>query len=333
MELANRNKDNTIVLPVPLFGRAENPWHNGVDCKIKPYNSITIPFIQFDWPIPIPYSTIRSMYRAIKESDVVHIWTFFYLSSWIAMCMGSFMNKKVIMSCDTFPGITFKSGAIDYLFKAYYLLFGWTFKIPDKIHVYTEELAVVAKRFGIKAVVIPTGIHVSKFNPHNKKNKVFKVMFAGILSKRKGADRLMSLIKYKPFCEFHIYGEGPYYNKYKREYSSETVQFHGWSQDIPKDLARSDVLVLLSRGEGLPGIVMEAMASGLPVIATQPSDCLVDHNDTGIIVNDSSHATMWLGHLINNRNMAKQMGKRGLKKIQAYDWKKIYKKYEVLLYD
>jgi len=48
----------------------------------------------------------------------------------------------------------------------------------------------------------------------------------------------------------------------------DKVSFLGFRRDVPELLTASDVFILTSRREGLPRAVMEAMAVGLPIIAT-----------------------------------------------------------------
>lgn len=66
----------------------------------------------------------------------------------------------------------------------------------------------------------------------------------------------------------------------------KTVHFLGMRQDIPELLALSDVFVLPSLWEGLPNSVLEAMAMGTPVIATNVDGCpeVIRNGETGLLV-------------------------------------------------
>lgn len=67
---------------------------------------------------------------------------------------------------------------------------------------------------------------------------------------------------------------------------ADQVQFTGPRDDVPDLLAAMDVFVFPSHGEGLPGALLEAMAAGLPIVATEVTgnvELLADR-ETGILV-------------------------------------------------
>ena len=75
-----------------------------------------------------------------------------------------------------------------------------------------------------------------------------------------------------PGVDLLLVGEGPLQRKLERicrqSGLSDRVHFAGWRGDVPEILAASDLLVLPSAWEGMPKVVLEAMASRLPVVAT-----------------------------------------------------------------
>lgn len=234
------------------------------------------------------------------------------------------------MSCDTLPGISFKSGWTDILFKIYYIFFRWTFGIPDIIHFYTDEMARLFRKelylnqsllwHGIYSYVIPTGIDIKKFEkykPHKQKN--IHLIYAGELTYRKGLDRIFKMADSCYNIYFDIYGKGPYYKKIR----ARNIYFHGWSKNLPQDLKKAHAAILLSRGEGLCGFLMEAMACKLPIIASDiPGNReLIEHEKTGFLVNNETEALLAISYLSD------KMGKAGYMKIKSYDWKYILPKY------
>ena len=75
----------------------------------------------------------------------------------------------------------------------------------------------------------------------------------------------------------------------------------------------SDIFVFPSLSEGLPNVVIEAMMSGLPVIASDiPGNSdLISHNINGILVpvKNAQLLSNAMNLLVNNKNVCKKMGK------------------------
>ncbi len=99
------------------------------------------------------------------------------------------------------------------------------------------------------------------------------------------------------------------------------VHFLGTRQDIPDVLAASDSFVLPSLWEGLPMALIEAMASGLPVVATEVSGSreVMLPNETGLLVppGDVTLLAQALDFILSNPDRARAMGAAGRQRVEA----------------
>lgn len=136
-----------------------------------------------------------------------------------------------------------------------------------------------------KLVVVPNGIDTGRFEyvapsdlrqfgvPDGK--RVF--LFVGRFHPQKGLDwlfkNLPAIFSSAPHHDLLLVGEGGQ----QRELESsafqagiaDRVHFAGWRQDVPALMAAADLVVLPSRWEGMPNVVLEAMASARPVVSTR----------------------------------------------------------------
>ena len=113
----------------------------------------------------------------------------------------------------------------------------------------------------------------------------------GLLNVAKGQDVLLRAMALEPARHLHLlvvgHGEDePSLRQLAAELGVETrVHFLGWRRDVPQLLGAVDFVVLPSRWEGLPYIVLEAMAAGKPVVATDVDGAreLVLEGQTGFV--------------------------------------------------
>lgn len=93
------------------------------------------------------------------------------------------------------------------------------------------------------------------------------------------------------------------------------VEWLGFRSDVPALLAASHVVVLPSYREGLPKALLEAMAAGRPVVATDVPGCrdVVRHGDNGLLVpaRDARSLAQAIGVLLADKPMRLRMGARG----------------------
>lgn len=136
-----------------------------------------------------------------------------------------------------------------------------------------------------KLSVIPNGIDPSVYPPGRRlppgriglPDDRRILLFIGRLHAQKAVDWLLTLapgfLDRLPRHDLVLAGDGP--QRHELEHLAaqlgiaHRVRFLGYRDDVPDLLAAADLLVLPSRWEGMPNVVLEAMASGLPVVATR----------------------------------------------------------------
>ena len=93
------------------------------------------------------------------------------------------------------------------------------------------------------------------------------------------------------------------------------VKFLGWREDIHEIMPVFDLLVLPSLNEGMGRVLVEAMAAGKPVVASEVGGIpdLVKHGETGYLVRPADEKALANGikKILNDSERAKQMGQRG----------------------
>jgi glycosyltransferase involved in cell wall biosynthesis len=192
-----------------------------------------------------------------------------------------------------------------------------------------------------KIHIIYNGVDVQKFKPNKdraglrrelgleEKQKI--ILFVGRLYQRKGLDTLFQSISkvvqnFKD-AKFVISGEGLRQNKEKLLKLAElkienSVLFVGYFPDekLPDLYAASDIFVLPALYENFPFAILEAQATGLPVISTKVGGIpeLVTNNKNGLLVEpaNSEQLTEEIMILLKNPKFAEELGKRARQLIE-----------------
>lgn len=118
------------------------------------------------------------------------------------------------------------------------------------------------------------------------------IMVARFLEPKEHSQLLVALAQIKTRCCYHLQfvGDGPLLDQnieLARELGLlESVEFLGSRTDVPELLARAQIFVLLSRWEGLPRSILEAMRAGLPVICSDVGGCgeVVAEGENGFLI-------------------------------------------------
>jgi glycosyltransferase involved in cell wall biosynthesis len=181
-----------------------------------------------------------------------------------------------------------------------------------------------------KLFCIPSGVDVRQWNPNDHKNNHPPVIacVARFIPRKRQDDLLYALnILYQHNIDFQcdLVGYGPTLLEMQsladRLRIQHRVRFLGKAsrEQVKNLLSGADMFVLPSLWEGLPGSMMEAMATGLPVVGTDVNGTneLVIDGDTGFLVPPKSPEALAdrLAWLINNPEARVEMGLRGRKRI------------------
>jgi glycosyltransferase involved in cell wall biosynthesis len=149
--------------------------------------------------------------------------------------------------------------------------------------------------------VIPNGVDLTRFRPASAESpparRDGRVLYIGRLTYQKGVDVLLAAwrgvqerLPASRRATLVIVGAGPGQAQLECLAASlgitESVKFVGEQSDVAAWLRLSDVAVLPSRWEGMPNALLEAMASGLPCVATRVSGSeeVIQHGVNGLLV-------------------------------------------------
>jgi len=199
--------------------------------------------------------------------------------------------------------------------------------------------------------LIPNGINLERFNPKVKpvdkyNDGLFNILFVGRLDPRKGVKYLLKafplIYKQYPHCRLIVVGNGfltDYYKTYAPDGLSHKIFFEGYvkPKDLPHYYAVADVFCSPAIGGESFGIVLlEAMASGKPIVASDITgycQLITDYQD-GLLVppKDPSAIAEAVIELIQNRELREEMSKRGLEKAREFSWHVIAKQVEQCYY-
>ncbi len=339
-----------LLIPKPLFKSRDDSLHySKLPPGVRIYTySVIQPGGAYEWPIPVTPIFFVQLFRVFWRYDVVHMWAQFYLANFFACIFGLLFKTKLILTMDTIAGYSFSAGErYDKLFRLYYRIFGWLiFGAPEKITLYGRSLMPFARMAGIKMAkvdVIPTGIDVKKPGDGSAIRREFGikdekvVLYVGLLVPRKGVETLIEVIaKLKgENIKVLLVGDGPMRKEYeviaKKKGITSKLIFTGFRKDVFDFYAAADVFFFPSRGEGLPGVLMEAMCCGLSVV-TSNIPCipdLVEDGKNGFLckLDDNECLGARLKQLLDNPELRKKVGAAGVEKIKEFSWEQVIGKY------
>ena len=305
----------------------------GIDIKIIPFRRLLSPFADAR-----TFLALRSIFKTGKF-DIVHT----HMSK--AVLIGSIAAKwmrvpLIVNTAHNLGFIALPNRALRLLFWVYDFLLSRLFidrviTVSDKV----RDRIVATRMLPTKRVAaIHNGMYIDKFEvPQMELAARRQELLAGpddvliVCVARlvwfKGLSTLVEampdIVRSVPKSRFVVVGDGPLKAELTAQAESlgmgNRLQLIGERRDIPAILRASDLFVLPSVSEGLPISIMEAMAAGLPVVATDVGGIaeLVEEGKTGLLVPSRQPGALAsaLIKLANNPKWRQTFGANGKQRI------------------
>lgn len=211
-------------------------------------------------------------------------------------------------------------------------------RIQDRISITYYVARKSLESFGFQSRgIIPVGVDTRFFvPPPNRQNTVPVVLFVGHLIERKGPQYVVKAAQHFPNVRFVLVGDqrGDFYPtlcSMVKESRLENVVFEAPMnrEGLVQLMQSSDLLLHPSFAEGLPKVVLEAAATGLPaIIFDQYQAPAVIDGATGFQVRAFEEMVDRLRLLIHDRDLRLKMGAEAVKHVKQFDWAVVVKQWE-----
>ncbi|HHY56518.1 MAG TPA: glycosyltransferase family 1 protein [Chloroflexi bacterium] len=156
------------------------------------------------------------------------------------------------------------------------------------------------------------------------------LLYVGRLSPEKRVDWLASVLDALPHARLAIVGDGPMRPQLERVFAHRPVHFTGYLRgaDLAAAYASADLFVFPAANETLGNVVLEAMASGLPVVAPHAGgllDYVVD-GETGLLFAPESQASLVAAvqRLLDSPTTAHTLGVNGRSRMLDNSWERVH---------
>jgi glycosyltransferase involved in cell wall biosynthesis len=263
------------------------------------------------WLAPLVLlSMIFTLRAAAKRADLVH-------TNWLAgAVVAAFCGKPFVVTLHGSP----TAGRFHDLGLAASAprLVRWILGRARTVICCSERLATAMRGCGLTNVrAIPYGVQVP--DEVGDEDEPASVLYVGRLSPEKNIDVIAEATKGLPRI---VAGDGPL-----RHLLPDTIGFVG-PGEVSKLYGRAAVVVVVSSAEGLPNVVLEAMAHGKTVIATPVGGIptVIEHGKTGLLVpvRDTAALRAAIEKALGDRELRRRLGRAARKRVEGYcSWNRV----------
>jgi glycosyltransferase involved in cell wall biosynthesis len=206
-------------------------------------------------PVRILDNSFRSLLEALRRHRPHLLHAHGYKAGFLGRVAARLAGIPVVTTFHTGERGSFPVGFYDWLDE-------WTSFLGQRIAVSDA----IRRRLPFSSAVIPSFVLTPETAVASPLPR--RVGFVGRLSHEKGPDIFCEVARRAPAgIEWHVYGDGPMRNELEREFGS-VVRFHGIATDMTPVWPSLGLLLMPSHFEGIPLAALEALAHGVPVLAS-----------------------------------------------------------------
>ena len=274
--------------------------------------------------------TVATIRQIILKYDINIVHTHGYKADIYGYLAARETKAKLVATCHNWTGATFSLRWYERLDRFFLRRF-------DAIAAVSGTIQDTLTRSGVqqdRVRIVENGIDIESFSrgqpilknlPKFKNRKI--VGFVGRLVREKGLTFLLeaakSIVAMDSNVTFVLAGDGPdqdYLGQLVKEYGLEDeIVFLGPLSELPDTYASFDIFVLPSLNEGMPMAVLEAMASGRPVVATRIGAVpqLLQDGESGLLVSpgDATQLAAAIRRLLDSPALRQKLGAQGHQRV------------------
>ncbi len=195
----------------------------------------------------------------------------------------------------------------------------------------TSAQTIIEKRVGVPSAVFSRGVDSAAFSPdHRKREKNdtrIRSLYVGRVSIEKNLD-LLAVLDPPGGSGLHLVGDGPYRSTLQQRLPDAVFPGFLQGKNLARAYASADIFVFPSKTETFGNAVLEAMASGLPVLVTNeggPKDFVVD-GETGFIASTDEEFVEHHRRLAADKELRYRLGANAREYANTCNWDSIFEK-------
>ena len=273
----------------------------------------------------------------IFQVNIIHIFSSsglnYILFTFPPIFMGRILGKKII--------INYHGGAAEEFFTKHPMLLKWSMKFVDELVVPSAFLQKIFSNMNQQAEIVPNIANVENFHFKNRESFSPLILSArnltNVYNVKCAIDALSIIVKFYSDAKLLIAGDGPEKSNLIKQASllglEDKVVFMGNvdNEKMPQLYDQCDIFINTSNIDNMPGSILEAYASGLPVVSTNVGGIpyLVDDGISGLLTDadDAEGLAKHILYILDNPDTGVKMVAKGREKLLNLKWERVSKKW------